>query len=320
MASDSLFCEALTRHGIPDPPKRVQEGVFVRWGDHRGSTKYWATQAGDCHILGDFSTGLKECVFPGRGKRSSRRTLKKAKAVAPKDGYSAAAKEAQKIWTLAGAIGDATEHGYLINKEIDELPESGYPRIDHDGNLVIPLTDQIGTIVSVQFIGGDGRKRFLGGGRTKGCYCKILGSAPKTSLVTFLAEGYATGWTIYRCLRDTELDGQVVVCFYADNLKPVAELIRSQNPKMEIIFCADDDRYGQTNIGRKKAVEAAEAIKGITILPEFREASLTSKRLASGKPTDFNDLYLLEGLDEIRRQLLNVSTLLNLAEDNYEHR
>jgi putative DNA primase/helicase len=311
MASDSLFHEALTRHGIPDPPKRIQEGVFVRWGDHRGSTKYWATQAGDCHIFGDFSTGLKECVFPGRRKRPSRSAIKKAKAVAHNDSYSATAKEAKKIWALAGTIGDATEHGYLISKEIDELPESGYPRIDPDGNLVIPLTDRTGTIVSIQFIGGDGRKRFLGGGRTKGCYCKILGPAPKASLVTFLAEGYATGWTIYRGLMDTELGGQVVVCFYADNLKPVAELIRSQNPKMEIIFCADNDLYGPTNIGMKKAVEAATAIKGITILPTFREACLTSKKLASSKPTDFNDLYLLEGLDEVRRQLLDVSTFLN---------
>ncbi|MDR1609465.1 MAG: hypothetical protein LBR78_01250 [Holosporales bacterium] len=152
MISDSLFSEALTRHGIPCSPRGVQEVAFIRWGDHRGSTKYWAMQAGDSIVFGDFSIGLKEYVFPKGRKRPRCGVIKRAQIAVPKDSYLVAAKEAQRLWDSAGA----EEYGYLINKWIDEFPEIGYLKVDHDDDLVIPITDRAGTVVSIQFIGGEG--------------------------------------------------------------------------------------------------------------------------------------------------------------------
>ena len=82
-------------------------------------------------------------------------------------------------------------------------------------------------MTSLQFIRDEGEKRFLKGGKTKGCYYP-LGKAPRESL--YIAEGFATAATIQELTSEA-----VTVAFNAGNLDSVCAF-----PEKEISF--DQDR------------------------------------------------------------------------------
>ena len=75
--------------------------------------------------------------------------------------------KARKIaaWILARSK-PATSHAYLDTKGV-KIP--GDVR-EHRGALVLPLHDVDGEVHSLQFIGADGGKRFLTGGKIAGCF------------------------------------------------------------------------------------------------------------------------------------------------------
>ena len=77
--------------------------------------------------------------------------------------HARAAAKAAALWArLAQA---APDHPYLKKKQIGPGP----CRLNGYGRLVVPVFDA-GTdeLISLQFITGDGTKKFLGGSRTKG--------------------------------------------------------------------------------------------------------------------------------------------------------
>lgn len=128
------------------------------------------------------------------------------------------------------------------------------------GDLVLPLHDAAGTLHSLEFIRPDGTKRFLYGGRKKGCYCAI----GKPGAVICIAEGFATAATI------REATGYAVaVAFDAGNLLLVGEALRAKFLGLELRFCADDDYLTPDNPGLTKAIEAARAVGGTVVVPEF---------------------------------------------------
>jgi putative DNA primase/helicase len=93
-----------------------------------------------------------------------------------------AAASALKRWTVATKC---TSHAYLIQKGIQ--PHGA--KIERE-NLLIPMRDSAaGTLHSLQTITPDGIKKFMGGGRVKGCYFGI--GKPNGVLIVF--EGFATG-------------------------------------------------------------------------------------------------------------------------------
>ena len=61
-------------------------------------------------------------------------------------------------------------------------------------DLVIPLRDALGVIHSLQFINREGDKRFMPGGRVRGCYFSI--DNPKSAKALCIAAGFATGASI----------------------------------------------------------------------------------------------------------------------------
>jgi putative DNA primase/helicase len=62
------------------------------------------------------------------------------------------------------------------------------------GKLVIPLCDDSGELRSLQFIGADGSKLFLSGGRVSGCFFTLPDTGTGALIV---AEGYATAASIF---------------------------------------------------------------------------------------------------------------------------
>jgi putative DNA primase/helicase len=164
--------------------------------------------------------------------------------------------KAARLWGMTKPAEAA--HPYLVRKGVKawgirQLRES----------LVIPARDAAGQLHTLQFIGADGGKRFLTGGRIQGCYCAI----GRPSDTVLLAEGYATAATLY------ESTGHATACaFNAGNLLPVARALRAKFPRLRIIVCADNDTQTPGNPGLTKAWEAARAIRGWVAAPTFTKA------------------------------------------------
>lgn len=158
------------------------------------------------------------------------------------------AEKARWIGQQATPITEPAQHNYLIIKRIQPHGTRIYK-----GALVVPLVDETGAVVNIQFIRPDGTKRFLKGGRKKGCYSAI-GEPTETILI---CEGWATGVSLH------EATGHfVVVAMDAGNLEPVATVIRVKYPAAKIIICADNDP-----IGIEKATIAAFSCNGLFIAP-----------------------------------------------------
>lgn len=176
----------------------------------------------------------------------------------------------------------------VANNYLNKKNVRPYGIKEYKNCLVVPLYDILGKLWALQFIDAEGNKRFLSGGKKKGCFFAIgsLEGAEKA----FICEGYATGATIYECMQIP-----VVVAFDAGNLKPVAKAIHNKYPQLKLFICADNDAYSEVNTGVEKARKAAQ-IPGVQlIIPQFKDIST--------KPTDFNDLMILEGKDAVKVSL-----------------
>lgn len=159
---------------------------------------------------------------------------------------------AAKLWTRARPATNV--HPYLQRKSVGAYGVRQLREL-----LLIPARDEHGQLHTLQFIGPDGAKRFLSGGRIAGCYCPI--GRPLDSLL--ICEGYATGATLYAATGRA-----VAVCFSAGNLQPVASALRAKFPDMSLIICADND-LTPGNPGVTHATRAARAVGGLVAVPHF---------------------------------------------------
>jgi len=138
---------------------------------------------------------------------------------------------------------DATDDlPYLKRKQVKAFPDT---KADGD-NLVIPVIyDNI--IMSIQTIKLDGFKRFMTGGKTKGCYFTLKGD----DSCVYVAEGYSTGASI------AQSSGHMVyVAFSAGNLFEVASYAKAKHGK--VIVCGDND---DACYGKAEQITASLAIE-----------------------------------------------------------
>lgn len=188
---------------------------------------------------------------------------------------------ATNIWQDCEA---ANTHEYLTNKKIKAADGL---KVSNNGDLIIPVCYDK-QITSLQFIKADGSKKFLGGGRIKGCYFKIKGD----NNVIFITEGYATGASI------NEATGfSVYVCFNAGNIYEVSSFVTNKNPNSKIIIAGDNDKFNEVNVGAKKSTQAAEGLGIEVILPSFEE------KYDDRRPTDFNDYANIYGKEALKKYL-----------------
>lgn len=161
-------------------------------------------------------------------------------------------------------------HPYLVSKQIQP-----HGILQLEGVLLVPLCQ--GTeIVSLQAIYKDGSKRFLTGGRTRGCYF-MLDEKPQVIRKLIVCEGVATGCT----LREAYLDTTVVCAFTAHNLARVARDMKMLFQSADITIASDNDFETEGNPGLTKGRQAAAAISARLIYPDFSDVA--------GSGTDFND-------------------------------
>lgn len=167
--------------------------------------------------------------------------------------HAEARAKAEKLWRTAKPA--TNDHPYLQKKHIGAI---GIRRL-RDA-LLIPVRDAAGVMHTLQFIGLDGTKRFLSGGRIAGGYFAM--GRPTDSLL--LCEGYATAATVFAATR-----AAVAVAFNCGNLPAVARTLRAKFPALRIVVCADNDSGTAGNPGLRWAHEAAQAVGGFVAVPRF---------------------------------------------------
>lgn len=249
-------------------------------------------------LVGNWKTGLREQWKPDvkpeklwtEDERRAFAEKLKARQIAAaeelKQTQHKAAQVSQILWARAAERQASPHHPYLVRKNVK--PHG--LRETEDGKLMVPVTKN-SQLVGIQFISSDGEKKFKFGTDMDGAYHAI--GRPKTEVI--ICEGWATGATLH------EATGvPVIVAFQANNILNVARTIRERlGPEARITIAADNDAWTKKpvdNPGVHYGREAATEIKAEIRIPQFRPGY-------EGKPTDFNDLAGLSGVDEVKHQL-----------------
>jgi len=278
------FRDAIRAAGLEPPDVIEADGKLRRFASNgkRGDDAGWYICHKDGLAAGEFGcwrTGINEtwradidrALSPAEesAHRAMLEAIRREREKEDNRRRAEAKARAAEIWKAAQPAPD--DHPYLALKGIK--PHGAKL---HNGALVIPLRDSGGDLHSLQFIDGNGNKRFLAGGRVTGCYFAI--GKPNGAAVMCIAEGYATGATIFEATNYP-----VAVAFNAGNLESVSRALRAKFPDMTLIVCADDDVNTEGNPGMTKATAAALAVAGKLAVPDF----------GSDRPdgvSDFNDL------------------------------
>jgi phage/plasmid primase-like uncharacterized protein len=172
---------------------------------------------------------------------------------------------------------------------------------DGMGNFVAaPYYNIQGELCGYQRIYDNGEKKNLAGSSKTGCF-HVIGTPPtklKESKTIYITEGISTGASVYEALEEKET---VICTMGCDNFNAVISRIKKAYPTMTIIIAGDDDQWSDdgSNAGRQKAEDTAKKYGCHVVFPKFKEDHYTSK------PTDFNDLHCLEGLNEVKSQICN---------------
>lgn len=210
-----------------------KQGIKVRW-----------KLAGDFKRLTDAER--KAFAIERQRQAEQRQAEEKARHVA-------AIKKAAYIWNRSTPV---FKHQHLVKKNVQAHTARCYR-----GSLVIPLYDENGALVSLQFIGDDGSKRMMKGGKAQGSCCFIgdIAGLLRPGCTILICEGWATGASLYEATGFFTL-----VAFSSSNLTAVALQTRKHHPSAEIILCSDND---ETGVGQRAAIEAALVINGSFVMP-----------------------------------------------------
>lgn len=286
------FRDAIQAAGLTPPDVIEDDGKLRRFSSNgkRRDDSGWYCLHGDgipAGSFGDWRTGLSQTWRADIGRtlspaeeaahRARVEAMRQAREAEEAARKAEAKEKASTVWKSSPAA--PVDHPYLVRKRI----QPNGARLQGDA-LVLPML-AAGEIQSLQFIGADGDKRFLPGGRVKGCYFSIGNPTGAAGLV--ICEGFATGASIH------EATGYpVAVAFNAGNLSAVAQAMRAKFPDLPLIVCGDDDHRTEGNPGKTKAMEAAQAVGGKLALPDF----------GTDRPdgaTDFNDMASLMGPEAV---------------------
>ena len=253
---------------------KIPVGVCGCWKEPSFESK-WVADTGRAMT---FSERLEhdKLIAEIRAKREAERLATQAEV---------ATQAEDEVSTYADASAD---HPYLVRKRI---APNGI-KIDRAGRLVVPVSDSSGEILSYQTIDADGNKRFLKGGKIEGGFYELRGNRK----VIFIGEGFATCASIHQATGFTTL-----VAFDCGNLAKVAKSAKEMFLGSRIVICADNDQFSEGNAGVTKGRAAAQLVFGEIVYPNFAESDLSSK------PTDFNDLHVLQGIDAVKEQIERVA-------------
>ncbi|ETD87797.1 plasmid replication protein, CyRepA1 family [Rhodobacter capsulatus] len=227
--------EALARAGfdLAHVPTNPEPGRYYRFpapGKKRGDTAGWLILNDNTDaafgVWGGASwkwrAGNVNHVKPDPRAAERRRTAEEYR----REAAETAARQARWIWQHGTPCNANDPHPYLARKGITG---EGL-RIGRDGRLLVPMRREPGgDLVGLQFIDGNGGKRFLTGTEKRGAFCLIPGTGPR-----IFAEGYATGATVAQATGRP-----VVVAFDAGNFETVAASLAEPGA----VVASDNDNH-----------------------------------------------------------------------------
>lgn len=297
------FAQAIEAAGLVPPDAIHADGQLHRFSatGRRTDKAAWYVLHADglpAGVFGCWRTGLTQtwCSKPqqqlsAQERAELRHRVQQAKAQRDQEQMQrqqAAQQTALARWDAAWA---AKFHPYCNAKGIQPYSL----RTECDCTLLVPMRDENGVLHSLQAIAPDGTKRFMAGGRVRGCFHLV--GVPAVALV--VCEGVATAHSIHECAGLA-----VAAAFSAGNLETVARALRRKYPALPVILAADDDHTTEGNPGLTAARAAALAVGGTVVVPLF---PVERPR----KATDFNDLHQLAGADAVRACFAEVLEGLN---------
>lgn len=221
-----------------------------------------------------------------RQEEENRETIKKQEAA--KDRYEKAAPA-------------RADNPYLVKKQVGV---HGNIREEAAGGLlIIPFYDiASGKIIKIQTIAPDGEKKYDGRGLGNSAAAFYWGELNKFDFI-LLAEGYATGASVYEAMPDDIKARSVMfITGGCGRLLPVAMEIRKTSPNKhaKIIILADNDAKRENNPGLNRASEVvAKGYADRFIYPTFKAAEV-----GSGK-NDWNDYATIYGAEAVRDKIMS---------------
>jgi putative DNA primase/helicase len=256
--------EAMMDAGITPPAQVHLDGKIHRFcaSGKKGDSGWYVVFSDGVPAgqFGDWRTGVAVSFRADVGRQltaieemAHTRRMAEAKAIREQEEkvkHEVAANTVEIIWSSATHAG--ADHPYLKRKQI----ETHGARVTGDGRLIVPLYNAEGKLCSIQYISGDGDKKYHPGGETGECFWTI-GEYDATKPV-YIAEGFATAATI------AEVTGAyTIVAYSASNLVPVTRIAREQYNN-SIIIVADNDTSGT---GQKYADQAAAKYGAKVVMP-----------------------------------------------------
>jgi len=198
-----------------------------------------------------------------------------------------------------------SQNKYLQKKLINQQIIEGI-KFTKDNKIVLPLQNNKGEIQTLQFIDQNGKKSFLKGGKKQGNYFIVSKNKITQSSTIYLAEGFATAVSI-----NMATNSPVVVAFDAGNIEAVLKNLKEKFADKNFVITADNDLYSEKNIGLQKANLAGQKYGAKVIIPNFNNlVSLNSDINHHLKPTDFNDLHQIAGLEIVKNQIHNSTQMI----------
>lgn len=289
------FAAAMRAVGLAtDEPIRADGNLhrFRVEGDKRGTKNGFYVLHADGIPAGEFGswkTGITETWRADIGRsltdaeeeeqRGRVEAARKARAAEAERLHAAARKRAADLWGKASPRVRVT-HPYLAAKGV-----RAYGLRQLSEHLLVPVRDVGGELHGLQFIAADGSKKF-GTGTAKAGHYHAVGGAPKPGAVLGIAEGYATAATVHALMG-----WPVAVAFDAGNLRSVVLALHAKYPAARIVIAADNDHSTAGNPGLSKAREAAAAVGGVVLAPDFA---------ADDAGSDWNDYAAARGAEAAR--------------------
>lgn len=300
-------------------------------GDRRGETAGFYVGHLDGHPAGYIKNNRtgEELRWKSKGYTLGAEEKAKLQAVAAeKLADRAAAQErlqedcSVSVRAQAAKLMNATKPtAYLKNKGLDAKPGI---LTDEAGKITyIPAFDVEGKHWTTQTVYEDGTKRFAKNGKKEGCFHVVGGmSAIAEAPVLIISEGYATASTVSNAVGFAS-----IAAFDSGNLKKVSEALHDKYPDKPLIIFGDDDRQLEltqgVNVGKVKAIEAAESVGGKAVFPIFApgEAEYPGNMAAVTPETYKNHLQALRDIEsapesekeDLKKNILGSDQLSALA-------
>lgn len=254
----------------------------------------------------DYKNGgeIQKWVSIGAAPNPEQMAMLRADAAARREQRAAAQADkfdqtANRLMEEYNRLPDATgDLAYLKNKQV--MAANGL-KADARGNVVIPLFNADGEFRTLERIWSDGSKHLEKDGQAWGSFFVVGGQLNDGDNLLY-AEGYATAASISEAINQP-----VIMTVNAGNMVEVAGHLKDAFPNSTHYFLADNDIYKDENVGLEKATEAAELTAGHVLVPVF---SNPKEGL-----TDYNDLHVSEGLEQVRAQVERAINQINRVEN-----